>query len=206
MNSMKMLQKSLKQRLVRGAKVVIGDNYGDPALRGKEMILASKSVVKCNGKGRCAHDNCVGLAAFVTEPGGLVVDKSGKKGDKSKNIGWRSGTTKICLTRLKTPEGDELVPDEDEAVTTAPSNGTGASHEPVNRVREHIERREETPSGSFRVPTTGETDTSWEALAQAANSNDHTEIVRIARALKRETEQLRQRLMDTQDRLLARMG
>lgn len=203
MSTVKMLQRSLKQRLTRGAKVVVGESYPEPELRGKEMVLAPKSVVKCNGKGRCAHDNCIGLAAFVTEPGNMVVDKSGKKSEKSKNIGWRSGTTKICLTHLRTPEGDELVPEEDE-VTSAPAvpNGAtnGAAHEPTNRVRERLEHREESPSRA------NETDTSWEALAQAANASDKNEIIRIARALKRETERLKQRLMDTQERLLTLVG
>ena len=196
MQTVKMLKKNLRQRLVRGVRVVVSETYGDPELRGKEMALASKTVVECKGKGRCAHDNCVGLAAFVTDPDNLSTDKADKK---SKPVGWRSGTTKICLTHLKTPEGDDLVPDEDDAIVAAPSNG---SHGPTNRVREHLE-----PEQGYRgTADRAEVDTSWEALAQAASTTDRGEIVRIARALKRETEQLRQRLMDTQERLLARMG
>lgn len=93
--------KVMEQRLVRGTPVVIADSFGQAHLRGQRQVVASKGPVKCNGKGRCAGDWCIGLAVFVTDPETVNDDK---------DMGWRSGTTKVCLTHLKDEGGNLVLP------------------------------------------------------------------------------------------------
>lgn len=89
------------QRLVRGTPVVIADSFGVAGLRSAKQVVASKGPVKCNGKGRCAGDWCIGLAVFTTSPDTINEDKS---------LGWRSGTAKVCLTHIKDSEGRLVLP------------------------------------------------------------------------------------------------
>ena len=91
--------KTLTQRLIRGSTVVVGSSFKRPALRGQEMIVASKGPVKCNKGDRCAGDWCNGQALFVADP---------STNNEEKELGWRGGTTKICLTHLS-QDGEPLV-------------------------------------------------------------------------------------------------
>jgi hypothetical protein len=89
--------------LVRGATVVVGETFSDEELHGAKMKIASKGVVKCNGGKRCADNAaCVGLALFLTDPKTFDPEPDG-------NTGWRSNTTKICLTHLKDTNGKALL-------------------------------------------------------------------------------------------------
>jgi hypothetical protein len=87
--------------LIRGNTVVVADSFGQADLRGAKLIVASKGLVRCNRKGRCAGTWCIGKAVFVTSPNTNKDDK---------HMGWRSGTNKICLTHLKDEEGNLILP------------------------------------------------------------------------------------------------
>lgn len=92
--------------LVRGVTVVVGETFPDEELHGAKMKIASKGVVKCNGGKRCAdNDACVGLALFLTSP-----ETFNPEPDSA--TGWRSNTTKICLTHLKDEDGASLLSDK----------------------------------------------------------------------------------------------
>jgi hypothetical protein len=168
--------KEMAQRLIRGTQVSIADSFGQAHLRGSKQIVASKGPVKCNGKGRCAGDWCIGLAVFLTDPD--------SKNDE-KDMGWRSGTTKVCLTHVKDEEGNLVLPPPALRVAHA-------ALEPSAGVLPRAETADNSP-------------VSWEELAQVCNERDLGRLVLLSRRLKRENESLRQRLIDTQERLLSRL-
>ena len=169
------VKKVMEQRLIRGTPVIVADSFGKAALRGENMIVASKGPVKCNGKGRCAGDWCAGLAVFVTEP---------NTNNEDKEMGWRGGTTKICLTHLK---------DEDGLLVIAPPA--------LRSVRSRITA----PPVAGETTHTGDGVVTWEALACAVADQDWVLLTRIARSLKRENEGLKNRVIEVQNELIGRL-
>lgn len=165
--------KLMEQRLVRGTPVVIADSFGHAHLRGTTQIVASKGPVKCNGKGRCAGDWCIGLAVFVGDPG---------SNNDEKEMGWRSGTTKVCLTHLKDEEGNLVLPP------------------PAMRVVQ--DALEKPPTVATRPEPVDNSPVSWDELAQVCSERDLGRLTLLARRLKRENDGLRQKLVETQDKLI----
>lgn len=164
----------MEQRLIRGTRVVIADSFGKADLRGEEMIVASKGPVKCNGKGRCAGDWCIGLSVFLADPDTLHEDKE---------MGWRGGTTKVCLTHVKDSEGHlYLAPPAlqiaQQALASTP-------------------RPEEPPTGATHGGVV-----TWEDLAQTVADRDWVRLTHLARKLKRENEDLKVRVIEAQARLI----
>jgi hypothetical protein len=180
------VKKVMQQRLTRGTPVIVAESFGQAKLRGANMIVASKSTVKCNKGTRCAGPWCAEIAVFVTTPGSSKEEKE---------MGWRGGTTKICLTHLKDEEGSLLVPppiarqrarrpeitvnasrfEMDEVKPEAPpSNGNGLLHE-----------------------------VTWADLAEAHSSGDINKLALLARQLKADTEKLKTKVIAAQDKLLA---
>lgn len=162
----------MEQRLVRGSRVVIADSFGKADLRGKEMIVASKGPVKCNGKGRCAGDWCIGMAVFLANPESLNEDKE---------MGWRGGTTKVCLTHVKDNEGHLLL---------AP---------PALQIAQQALASTPRPKA---VSVTYEGVVTWEDLAQVVADRDWNQLTHLARRLKRENEDLKVRVIEAQARLI----
>lgn len=161
--------------LVRGTPVVVADSVGQPALRGAKMIVASKGSVKCNGKGRCAGPWCSGQAVFLTTP---------ESNKEDKEMGWRGGTTKVCLTHVKDEEGNLIVPP------------------PAMRVAQEALERQQSP----RPDLSGDGVVSWEELAKAASDRDLTTLVMLARRLKRENESLRTKVIEAQGKLIEHLS
>jgi hypothetical protein len=167
------VKKVMTERLKRGTSVVVADSFGQADLRGETMIVASKSVVKCNKGGRCAGNWCVGLAVFVTDPDEVNTDK---------DMGWRSGTTKICLTHLKDEEGELLVP--------PPILKQGFDLTPLT---------EDTP-GDRRT-----NEVTWVELAHAVADGDLERVAFMARTLKTENDSLKSKVIAAQDRLIEQL-
>lgn len=160
----------LEQRLVRGTPVIIADSFARPALRSAEQVVASKGPVKCNKGGRCAGDWCVGLAVFTMDPETLHDDK---------DMAWRSGTTKVCLTHIK---------DEDGQLILAPAALTVA--------KSALERpRGPMPQPSNQLVT-------WEALANVVANQDWAQLSFMARTLKRENEELKSKMIEIQSKVI----
>jgi hypothetical protein len=162
----------LSQRLIRGNSVVVADSFGKAANRGQTMIVASKTTVKCNGKGRCAGDWCIGLSVFLTK-------KSSSK--KDKEMGWRGGTVKVCLTHLKDEEGRLLLTPPALRAAVAPVTSTDR---PANARIEH------------------EGVVTWEDLACASADRDLDLVIFLARKLKSENEKLKSKVIEAQDNLI----
>lgn len=171
------VNKVMKQRLTRGTTVIVGNSFGQAKLRGKTQIVTSKGPVKCNGGGRCAGDWCLGLAIFVADA---------RTAKKDKKMGWRGGTTKICLTHLKDESGHLLVPppllqqEEDEA--------------PLRALAESASR-----SASVNEPSNGDSDeVTWAELAEAHRAKDVNRLASLARRLKSQTEALKSKVIEAQ--------
>jgi len=161
------VKKVLEQRLIRGTPVIVADSFGKAAMRSKKVIVASKGPVKCNGKGRCAGDWCPGLAVFVTNP---------ESAKEEKEMGWRGGTTKVCLTHLK---------DEDGNLVVAPPSLRAA--------------RKKTTSARGDVQ---EGVVTWEDLANTVADGDFNALTQLARSLKRENESLKTQVIEAQAELI----
>lgn len=164
----------MEQRLIRGTRVMIADSFGKADLRGKEMIVASKGPVKCNGKGRCAGDWCIGLAVFLADPDSLHEDKE---------MGWRGGTTKVCLTHVKDNEGHLLLAPPALQIAQQALASTPKPKEP-------------TTSAPHEGVVT------WEDLAQTVADRDWNLLTHLARKLKRENEDLKVKVIETQAKLI----
>jgi hypothetical protein len=174
------VKKVMQQRLTRGAPVLIADSFGQAALRGAKRIIASKGPVKCNKGGRCAGVWCVGLAVFVADP---------KTMNEDKEMGWRGGTTKVCITHLKDDHGVLVLPP------------AALQHQPVRRLPGIPSRTGDiapVPNGngnSFSVVT-------WDDLAKAHQDGDINRLALMARKLKADNEQLKGKVIEAQDRLI----
>ena len=176
-------KKMMQQRLTRGTPVQIADSFGRAKLRGTKGIIASKGPVKCNKGGRCAGDWCIGLAVFVADP---------KTMNEEKEMGWRGGTTKVCLTHLK---------DEQGALILAPPS-FGAPSFGRSRIKPEITPEQASTNGNgsqFSV-------VSWVELATAHQDGDINRLAFMARKLKTDNERLKGRIIDAQDRLLAQLS
>lgn len=164
----------MQQRLTRGTPVIVADSFGKAKLRGAKQIVASKGTVDCNKGGRCAGDWCVGLAVFVTAPKNLKKDKE---------MGWRGGTTKICLTHLKNAKGElVLTPDV------------------VNRLQVETAREKAIPA----LPTNGNGPgvVTWDDLARAHRAGDLDLLALLARKLKSDNDTMTRKVIATQEKLI----
>lgn len=170
------VKKVMEQRLIRGTPVIVADSFGKAALRGEHMIVASKGPVKCNGRGRCAGEWCAGLSVFVSKP---------NTNNEDKEMGWRGGTTKICLTHLK--DGDGLL------VIAPPA---------LRSVRSRITAP---PAVGGETSLAVDGVVTWEALACAVADQDWALLTRIARTLKRENEGLKNRVIEVQNELIGQL-
>lgn len=173
-----MMVNELKQLLVRGAKVQIGDGYGDPALRSKTMVVASKTTVPCKGSAgvnRCRGPWCVGLAVFLTSPESYNDDKK---------LAWRRNTVKVCLTHLKDENGALLVP--------PPLRHSHVEEQPLTRLAAEVESAHKT-SGA---------DVTWSDLAAAHQAGDLNRLAIYARLLKQDNENLRQKTLALQEKVI----
>lgn len=177
------LLRNLSHTLIRGARVKIGDSFADDALRGIETTIRSKGLVTCNGRGRCAGDWCIGSAVFVVDPN---VDQTVEEGKKA---GWRHGAAKVCLTHLLTTEGERVLPPE---AAVADIDPVGAP-EPESQAPTYI-----TPEPLPGVVT-------WSALAEAHAAKDTERLAQMARVLKAENDNLVRRVIEGQDREIARL-
>jgi len=175
MNATATVKKVMQQRLTRGTPVIVADSFGQAELRRSEMIVASKSTVKCNKGNRCAGVWCAGLAVFVTEPGTVNEDKE---------MGWRGGTTKICLTHLKDAEGVLILPPPIHAQI-------------LPDIRDIEEANRTAPRGDSRS-----LEVTWVELAHAVSSGDLNAIAFMARTLKSENENLKSKVIAAQDKLI----
>jgi hypothetical protein len=175
----------MRQRLPRGTPVIVGDSFGTAALRSKSVVVTSKGPVKCNGKGRCAGDWCVGLAVFVA---------SASSTKKDKKMGWRSKTKKVCLTHLKDEQGVLIVPPPLLRQRAAPVPAA-----PVSRIKGLLPEQEEKPANGnghrFSVVT-------WDDLAKAHHDGDITRLALMARKLKTDNEKLKGRVIEAQEKLI----
>lgn len=168
------VKQAMEQQLIRGTRVVVGESFRKPGLRGEEMIVASRGLVKCNGKGRCAGDWCAGLAVFLADPETV---------NEEKEMGWRGGTKKVCLTHLRTPEGDAVLPPPALQVAAEALEKQGQTTPTAN------------PYSSTGVVT-------WEELAQTVADKDWTRLTYLARKLKRENEDLKVKVIAAQEKLI----
>lgn len=179
------VSKVMEQRLIRGTRVVVADSYGNPKFRGKTLVVASKSTVKCNGKGRCAGDGswCVGKAVF------LVTESSSRK---DKKMGWRKGAEKICLTHLKDEGGVLLVPPPLTRQAASPLSDSVRMSDTLD------------PNTTTGAPVVS-SEVTWDAIARAHQSGNIDEVAQLARVLKARTEELKTRVIHLQDEMLERL-
>jgi len=177
-------EEMLAQRLTRGQKVIVAESYGKANLRGKQMIVTSKSTVPCNGGGRCAGKWCVGAAIFATDV---------KSSKEDKEMGWRGGSAKICLTHLKDSEGVLLVPPPLLAQVTP-----AILARPSSRLNEVVVE----PSNNGDGGTHHDTEVTWDDLADAHRSGDLNRLALLARTLKTQTEELKSKVISTQTKLI----
>jgi hypothetical protein len=201
---------SLSEVLVRDAKVVVGDTHKEHA--GETMVVASKGTVPCNGKGKCAGDNCVGLAVFVTD------QDYAANPDPTK--GWRHNTAKICLTHLQDEDGNPLIPEgtsvkkatkakaskktkkkvkKQTATATGRRGRPRKSAEPI--VEEIREEEKIVPPPAQVQPvavkdTNGPNVVTWEMLSNAATAGDYKSMTIYARRLKAENEILIRQMLN----------
>jgi len=186
--------------IARETRLVIADSYNDEEYRGRTLKVWSKGTVKCNGRGRCGGDHCIGLAVFLTD--------LSRKDDGS--AGWRSNTIKVCLTHLLTEDGDPLVPpgtprpaEEDETAEKPKAEKKGKTKKakaPAPEAAPEAPPTDNGGSGGNGVVV------SWEELAEAAQSRDTTRIAQLARLLKAENERLLVQLIQVQQKLIAILG
>lgn len=176
------VNKVMRQRLNRGTTVIVTDSlsFGQVKLRGKRLVVTSKGPVKCNGKGRCAGDWCIGLAVFVS-------DKKTAKEDKE--MGWRKGTSKICLTHIKDQDGVLIVPPPLLTPREAPVPAL------PSRVKDLVET-----NGNGTGVSVGEV--TWADLAAAHQDGDVNQLALLARDLKAQTESLKTTVIVSQARLI----
>ena len=182
------VKKVMQARLTRGASVVIADSFGTPALRGKKMVVTSKGPVKCNGKGRCAGDWCCGFAIFVSDT---------KSAKKDKEMGWRGGSKKICLTHVKDKDGVLLVPPP--LLNPKPRRETAPARS-SSRISGFVA---ETNGGGSSETHTGEV--TWGDLAQAVQAGNLKQVAHFARLLKVENESLKSQVIEAQSKLIAHL-
>jgi hypothetical protein len=170
------MKHTLSQFLARGTPVIIADSFGKPKLRGAKMMVASKSTVKCNKKGRCAGNWCLGLSAFVADPD-TVNDE--------KDMGWRQGTTKVCLTHLKDKDGNLVLPPPPPAMRVA---------------QDAIEKAQAPrPVRSEAGPV------SWDELAHTVADKDLPHLAFLARRLKTENDDLQRKVLVLQEKVIAQL-
>lgn len=174
------VQEVMEQRLIRGTRVVIADSFGKAALRGETMIVASHSTVKCNGKGRCAGNWCAELAVFVADAETI---------NDEKEMGWRKGTTKVCLTHLKDEEGHLVLPPP--ALQIA-QQALASMPKPVRNPKPVVATPRATHEGTV----------TWEDLAQASADSNLDLVILLARKLKRENEDLKVKVIEAQSKLI----
>jgi hypothetical protein len=170
------ITKIMKGRLPRGTRVVVGNSYDRPELRSREVVVTSKGPVKCNGKGRCAGDWCVGLAVFVAD------EKDAN--DPDKKMGWRSNARKVCVTHLRD--------DEDRLILPPPFAATED-----RSVFEALAKGDSAPTSEVQIDVV-----TWDALARAHANGDINLLAMLARKLKADNEQLRTRVLEVQERLI----
>lgn len=171
------LMQELDRRLVRGTRVIVADSVGHAHLRGVEQIIASKAFVKCNRGDRCAGDWCIGRAVFVMDPATKNDDR---------DMGWRNGTTKLCITHLKDMEGNLILPPSAMEVA-----------------QEALERQAVVTN--TRVRSGAGDPVTWEELATTASERDWAHLVSLARRLKRENETLTQKVVDLQAKVIEQL-
>jgi len=184
------VKKVMQQRLTRGTPVIVAESFGQAKLRGVDMIVASKSTVKCNGGTRCAGPWCAALAVFVTSP---------SSSKEEKEMGWRGGTTKICLTHLKDDGGVLFVP---------PPIARQRTEQKV--LTETYLRSERFPVSEVKLPEAPPSngnglthEVTWADLAEAHRSGDLDKLALLARKLKAKTETLKSKVIAAQDKLIA---
>jgi hypothetical protein len=172
------VKKVMQQRLTRGTPVIIADSFGQAELRGVKMIVASRSTVKCNKGNRCAGPWCADLAVFVTDP---------KTKNEDKEMGWRGGTTKICLTHLKDEEGVLVLPPPIRAQILPD----------FNDIQAQIQANRTASSGDNRPA-----EVTWVELAHAVSKGDLNAVAFMARTLKSDNESLKSKVIAAQDKLI----
>jgi hypothetical protein len=189
------------ENLTRGSVVVVGDTFSKEELHGAKMRVASKGTVKCNGKGRCAGDHCIGLAVFVTAPETYEEEPDG-------STGWRSNTTKICLTHLQDEAGNPLV-NGDTPVPAPAAEAPKKKRRGRKKKNESVLVPEMPPaqqSGTVMAPPATPGDqasvVTWEMLAFAFARKDLTGLSIYARRLMAENQLLTKRLIDMQQRII----
>ncbi len=183
------VKKVMQQRLTRGTPVIVADSFKEAKLRGSKMVVASKSTVKCNKGERCAGLWCAGLAVFVTT-------KRASKTDKE--MGWRGGTTKVCLTHLKDKDGVLVLPPP-MAQQTAPRTDYPSPRFADLEVTV-VEEKSSSSNGDGQP-----SEVTWIALSHAVASGNLEQIAFMARALKSENDLLKSKVILAQDRLLAQL-
>jgi hypothetical protein len=194
------VKKVMQQRLTRGTPVIVADSFGKRDVRGKKVIVASKATVKCNKGNRCAGYWCAGFAVFVTQPAKKKKTAAkGKKGQAKEDMGWRGGTTKICITHLKDNDGvlilpppvarqQRTIPTESRIKGVVEAHAAEATHAAAN--------------GNGNGQTT---EVTWADLSHAHSSGNLEALGYMARALKAETEKLKTKVISAQDKLLAHL-
>ena len=179
----------LAQRLTRGQKLIVADSYGKPKLRGKQLIVTSKSTVTCNGGGRCAGPWCVGSAIFVTDV---------KSSKEDKEMGWRGGSVKICLTHLKDNDGVLLVPPPLLNQLATPPVFVARAAVGSSRLDEAVAETLGNSNGSAHH----DGEVTWDDLADAHKAGDLNRLALLARTLKVQTEELKSKVISTQTKLI----
>jgi len=179
----------LSQRLTRGQKLIVADSYGKPKLRGQQLVVTSKSTVDCNGGGRCAGKWCVGSAIFVTDV---------KSAKEDKEMGWRGGSVKICLTHLKDNDGVLLVPPPLLNQTAAKTVFTPRPSIGRSRLDNVVAESLGNDDGSARHSA----EVTWDDLADAQKAGDLNRLALLARTLKVQTEELKSKVISTQTKLI----
>jgi hypothetical protein len=115
---------------------------------------------------------------------------------EDKEMGWRGGTTKVCLTHLKDAEGSLLIPppmfkqrEESPPKLDASSRLAGLE------VGEEEAQPQDNGNGSRLVVT-------WSDLAEAHRSGDINRLALLARQLKADTEMYKSKVIAAQDQLI----
>jgi hypothetical protein len=179
-----MVKKVMQQRLTRGTPVRIADSFGQAKLRGAERIIASKGPVKCNKGGRCAGDWCAGLAVFVADP---------KTMNEDKEMGWRGGTTKVCLTHVKDAQG---------ALVLAPPSLRPHNRLPETLAESTVAERPTNGNGNGKHSVV----VTWNDLAVATQNGHINRLAFMARQLKADNERLKGMVIDAQEKLIAELS
>ena len=185
--------------------MIVADSFGKRDVRGKKVIVASKATVKCNKGNRCAGYWCAGFAVFVTQPAKKKTPTKGKKGKAKEEMGWRGGTTKICVTHLKDMDGvlilpppverqRQTIPTESRIVMPIRLKGE------VDHAAAEVAHAEVAHAAANGNGKPGEV--TWADLSHAHASGNLEALGYMARALKAETEKLKTKVIAAQDRLL----